>query len=261
MEYLNNDYQEHIIFKQLDEFSNFYKSLSFSTMRFVTIGTKAINLDTYVFSSIQGTLDSIKEILLKGRVNDAYALLRKYYDSSIINVYTNLYLIDHFSIDNFIVEKIDNWRKGTETIPEYRVISKYIQESEKLKPITDLLRKDDSYKNIRNRCNDHTHFNFYYTILLNDGELYLPERIKEIDNFSKDLTAIFIQHFAYLFYLNDYYMMASDYIDSLDCGITPEEASQFWVANFIQEIFDKWVKTNRNDIADILKSKTSMDLL
>ena len=53
---------------------------------------------------------------------------------------------DHFSIDNFIVEHIDNWRSGKETIPEYRVISKYIKDSDKLKSITDLLQKDKLYK-------------------------------------------------------------------------------------------------------------------
>ena len=96
-------------------------------MNWISQGTKAItNIDTYVYSSIQGTLESIHDLLLKGRINDSYALLRKYYDSSIINVYSNLYLSDHVSIDNFIVSQIDNWRKGTETLPEFRIMSKYI---------------------------------------------------------------------------------------------------------------------------------------
>ena len=86
MKQLKKEYQEHNVFEQLSEFSSFYKSLSFSTMNFISQGTNAINLDTYVFSSIQGTLDSICEILAKGRINDSYALLRKYYDSTIINI-------------------------------------------------------------------------------------------------------------------------------------------------------------------------------
>ncbi|HRO42753.1 MAG TPA: hypothetical protein PL009_07950 [Flavipsychrobacter sp.] len=96
-------------------------------MGFTSPGTLALfNLHTYVFTSIKGTLESIKEILAKGRINDAYALLRKYYDSTVINVYTNLYLKDHYDFENLIVKHIDNWRKGKDTIPEYRVISKYI---------------------------------------------------------------------------------------------------------------------------------------
>ena len=42
-------------------------------------------------------------------MNDAYTLLRKYYDAAIINIYTNLYLEDNFSIENFVVDKIENW--------------------------------------------------------------------------------------------------------------------------------------------------------
>jgi hypothetical protein len=55
-------------------------------------------------------------------------------------------------------------------------------------------------------------------------------------------------------------MMASDYIDNLDCGLTPEEGSQYYVASFIQNIFDNVIKKNRNDLAIEIKSNTSMRL-
>ncbi len=44
-------------------------------------------------------------------------------------------------------------------------------------------------------------------------------------------------------------MMLSDYVDSLDCGITPEEGSQYWVAPFVQNIFDLVINKERPDIA------------
>lgn len=258
---LGQENLKHIIFDELAELVDFYSSLSDITIGFVSQGTKAIfNLDTHVFTSMKGTLDSIREILFKGRINDAYALLRKYYDSTMINVYTNLYLDDHFDIDNFIVEHIDNWRRGTQTIPEYRVISRYIKDSIKLKPITNLLLKDKLYREIRDRCNDHIHYNYYHNLLLNDNEVYLDNRLMALETYSKDLTAVFLQHFAYLFYLNDHYMMSSDYVDSLEVGMIPEEGSQYLVAPFIQETFDKWIKPNRPDIAEEIKSKTSMKL-
>ena len=59
-----------------------------------------------MFTSIRGTFESIRLILKNGMINDAYALLRKYFDSAVINIYTNLYLEDHLSIENFIVDKI-----------------------------------------------------------------------------------------------------------------------------------------------------------
>jgi len=212
---LEKEYLEHPIFTQLDYYADFYDSLSFSIMGFISMGTSAItNINTYAYSSMKGTIESIKDILKKGRINDAYALLRKYYDSTIINIYADLYLQDNWNIDNFIVSKIDKWLKGVETIPEYRIISNYIKDSHKLSSINKLVQRDDRYKKIRNRCNDHTHYNFYHHYLLNDNNIYNPNRVKYLNVFAKDIEAIFILHFAYTFYLNDHYMMSSDYIVS-----------------------------------------------
>jgi hypothetical protein len=254
------EYIEHKVFGQIAGYIDFYNTLSFSIMGWISQGTKGLNIDTYVYSSIQGTLESIRDILLKGRINDSYTLLRKYYDSTIINVYSNLYLSDHFSIDNFIVTQIENWRKGIEKIPEYRVMSKYIKDSSKLQAITELLNADKKYKKIRDRCNDHTHYNFYHNLLLNDNKIFLQNRLESLDIFSCDLEDIFIQHFAYIFYLNEHYMMSSDYIDSLDLGLTPENDSQNFVAPFVQNIFDKVIKIKRPDLANEIKNKTSMRL-
>jgi len=258
---LNDNYFEHKVFKQLTEYAEFYKCLSFHCMSYITYGTPSItNLDTALFSSIQGTLESIKDILLKGRINDSFALLRKYYDSTIINVYSNIYINDNFNVEDFIVSQIENWVKGSNKLPEYRIMSQYINNSEKLKPLTLLLQKDNSYKLIRARCNDHTHYNFYHSLLLNNNEIYFINRLKLLDTFLTDLESIFIQHFAYIFYLNDHYMMSSDYTDSLDAGSVPEENSQYWVASFIQDIFINVIKLKRPDIAQEIKNNTQMNL-
>ena len=259
---MNEVYSEHQVFKQLSEYAEFYDHLSYSVMMWITQGTidSILNIDTYVYSSIQGTLESIKDILIKGRINDSYALLRKYHDSVIINIYSNLYLDDNFSIENFVVEKINNWLHGKEQLPEYRVMSEYIRKSEKLAEINKLLYKDNRYREIRDRCNDHTHYNFYHNLLLNDAGIYLKNKAGILNRFSKDLENLFILHLTYLFYLKDNYMMSSDYIDSLDLGFTPEEGSQYAVAPFIQEIFDMVIKKNRMDLAIEIKNHSAMKL-
>jgi hypothetical protein len=263
---LDKEYLEHIVFKQLTEYADFYSSLSDSIMNWTSQGTNSpINIDTYVFTSTQGTLESIHDILLKGRINDAYALLRKYYDVTIVNLYSNLYLSDNFSIDNFIVEKINNWMNGNEKIPSFKQMSEYIIKSKKASEITQLIYSKGTFngspfEDLRQRCNDHAHYLYYHNLLANDNEVYLQNRLSILDSFSKDLKDIFILHLSYLFYNNEHYMMSSDYVDSLDCGLTPVEDSQYWVAPFIQEIFDKVIKANRPDIADTIKGKTAMKL-
>jgi hypothetical protein len=46
----------------------------------------------------------------------------------------------------------------------------------------------------------------------------------------------------------------------MDLGLTPEEGSQYFVAPFIQEIFDKVVKKKRMDLAIAIKNNTAMNL-
>lgn len=257
----DDKYLGHRVFSELDEYINFYHNLSRSVMSFATMGTTAfVSMDTYVYSSIQGTVDSIKTLLEKGRINDCYSLVRKYFDSVIINVYSNLYLQEHRSINSYIVEKINSWLHGKEQLPEYRVMSQYIRNSYALKEINDLLYSDASYKNIRRRCNDHAHYNYFQNVLLNDSEVYLKLRARSLDELSEDVQAIFILHLSYICTICHHYMMSSDYLDYLECGMTPPENSQYWVAPFFQRAFSKILIKKRLDIGNAILNNTLMHL-
>lgn len=257
-----DNYFKHKIFDQLTKYADFYKDIALSILPFLAQGTRSLlNLDTYLYSSIQGTLESIRVILINKRINDAYALLRKYYDSIIINIYTNLYLDDHYSLENSIVEKIEDWRSGKEKLPLYSEMINYIRESEKLSEINELLYSGKSpYKDLRKRLNNHLHYNYYRYVMLNICELIIPEREKILNVFSIDLGNLFVMHLSYIFYLNDHYMIASDYLDSIDMGLTPEENSEYFVAPFVQEIFDTEINVRRPDLAKAIKIKTKMML-
>lgn len=255
-------YKEHVIFSDLDSYIGFYSSFALSIMGFATKGTTAmVNMDTYVYSSIQGTVESIRLVLEKGRINDSYCLLRKYYDSVIINIYSNLYIEDNCSVEQFTVDQINNWLHGKEKLPEYRVMSQYIRNSKNLRGINACLYYDDRYKRTRGRCNDHTHYNYFLHVMMNDNEVYLKNRLTVLDNLAEDLRDMFILHMSYIFSLHPHYMMSSDYIDHLDCGMQPPENSQYWVAPFIQKVFDEVIKKNRPDIASYITENTSMHLI
>lgn len=252
-------YQAHPVREKLSRHAAFYETLSTAVFGFVSMGTRAIcNIDSYVYSSIQGTLGTTSDALLKGRIGDAFSLLRRYHDSAVINVYSSLYLQDHFGPKNFTVQHIQAWLSGKERLPEFRVMSKYIRDSEKLRPITKLLFAGSTYTDIRDRCNDFTHYNFYASVLSNDGDIYLKNRLALLDTFAKDLDNLLILHLSLIFYLNPHYMMSSDYVDALECGIPPDEGSQYLVSPFVQRIFDSTIKPIRPDIFQVIKSDTSM---
>lgn len=257
----DKEYVGHGVFEDLQLYAEFYEHLGSLVFTFHLQGTDAFcNFDSYVYSSIHGTLESIETTLKNGRISDAYALLRRFYDSSIINIYTNIFLHDHFAVENLTVKEINDWLRGKQKIPEYRIMSQYIRSSDKCREINELLYADNHYKLIRDRCNGHTHYNHFYHVLLNDSSVYLPNRHKSLDQFQKDIRDVLTMHLAYIFYLNDHYMMSRDYIDSLECGISPEPDSEYWVCPFIQEIFDSVVTKYRPDVAAAIKQKTSMHL-
>lgn len=259
MQVTDKAFREHRVFAELQRQSEFYGKLALSVLSFVTMGTKAAcNIDTYVYSSMQGTGLSMKAILLAGHINDAYALLRKYHDSIIVNVYSNLYLLENFRIESYRVDKIDGWLQGKERLPEYRVMSQYIRRSDRLQPINDVFGADDRYRRIRDRCNGHTHYNFYRYIMLNDSEIRIAGRDLWLSQFLEDVRDLFVLNLGYIFFLNNHYMMAGDYIDALECNMQPEENSQYRVAPFIQEVFDEVVTPRRPDVTATIKANSSM---
>ena len=91
----------------------FYDSISMSCFSFVSTGTHGItNYASYVYSAIEGTLDSITILLKNGRINDAYTLIRKLFDDILLEIYMDVTLKDKISIDNFFVEEVNEWIHG-----------------------------------------------------------------------------------------------------------------------------------------------------
>lgn len=205
-------------------------------------------------------MQSIKLVLQDGQINDAYALIRKYQDAIIMNVYTNLYLSDNHSLDNLIVKQIQGWMDGSEQLPNFRTMTNYIKDNKSTKELYSLINCDSRYERIRDRCNDNTHYNFYRNVMLNDSKIHNKNRGKYLDIIQHDLKHLFLMHLAYMFSIAEYYMASSDYMDHLDIGITPPENSQYWVAYKVQNIFNEVVKRTRPDIALYILKNTSMDL-
>ena len=80
-----------------------------SCFSFIATGTHGItNYASYVYSAIEGTLDSITILLKNGRINDAYTLIRKLFDDILLEIYMDVILKDKISIDNFLFKKLMN---------------------------------------------------------------------------------------------------------------------------------------------------------
>lgn len=105
---MHEAYFKHKVFDDLKYMKKFYDLISMSCFSFMATGTHGItNYTSYVYSAIEGTLDSITILLKKGRINDVYTLIRKLFDDILLEIYMGVILKDKISIDNFFVQEVN----------------------------------------------------------------------------------------------------------------------------------------------------------
>lgn len=258
----DKEYQSNKLFPLLDSLVEYYSAVYLFGPDFITPGVLSglLNIDNVICGSLAGTLDSVRVVLKEGRMNDAYALLRKYYDGIIVAVYVNVYIAENYNLDNYIVEKIQNWVKNKDKLPSSERMLKAIQKHKPLEDLVKLFDFDGIYCRIRRLANGNTHYNKLYYLWLNNNMIYNPNRVKELDSLYACTLNLFILHFAFMYSLNPHYMVSTDYIDALEVGVQPEEGSQYWVAPYVKEVFDKYVVTNRPDVAEFMRNYSEMEL-
>lgn len=157
---------------------------------------------------------------------------------------------------------MNDWLHGrsTKALPRVEEMTKYIEKSGELGTLFKLINSDERYKQLRKRCNDQMHYNFFHTTLLNDGAVYVKDRLVWLNTFSEDLRCIAIYHLALIFGLKDSYLMSSDYMDYMECGERPPDDCQYWVNPIVQKMLDRVVVPFRPDVYKALKEGSAMHL-
>lgn len=270
----DESYQSHSVHSNAKTIYGFYHAVGKSTVTFATLGLKGfIDLDRVICESMAETLDTISHALARGRINDAYALLRKYRDSITAHVYIILYLQNSFtdSVANpfhdfrvdfeknkYIVQKIQDWVDSKEKLPNYTYMIKYIYNEPFSNEFWKLMNKD-YYVTLGKRCNDQLHINFYGSFFQNIPD-YLYDRTPLLDLFCKDLEALFIWHFTYILVFSGHLVMASDHLDYLESGQTPPENSQYWVAPFALDTYNVTIRKKFPRLDNLIQDHTYMYL-
>lgn len=257
MNILTDEYKKHSIYSVINEICENYTFFSYTCFSYVNSHISSLtNIDSIIYSSLKETLKSIKYLLKVGRINDAYALLRKYHEGVIIDIYKSAYIKEKY--DNLPFDyatQIEKWYKGKNNLPKYEQMIKYLQRVkclEIIRPFYDI-QANGFYDKIKIKCNENLHYNKLFYMFLNNSEYYIENRVKYLTNIETFINAIFEFHMACMFVLHQEYWLASDYVDALDCGCMPEENSQYWISSKGQKIFDKLWK-DKPIIAKSLKS-------
>lgn len=259
---LTKTYKEHRVFVELDEMMKFYDCVSDRAFYFIPSGTKCIaNYESYYFMSIQGTLDSVKNLLKIARINDAFVLIRKIFDDILTEIYLDITLKDKFDINKGLyVEEVQKWIDSSFRIPSVKKILKAIKKSPQTKGLYPFFGWDTYLEHNRKLLDDCVHANKYSSVLLNCNTVCLDgRREKQLDNISIMLNQLMMIQVSFIFYLNPAYMMASDYMDYLEVGENPPNGSDQWVAPFAQNAFDSYVKRHPK-LAEFIKSTCCLDI-
>ena len=277
---LGSNYYNHKIFCILEELSAFYDFLAYNdegdTKEQIVTSKKTLFFNIY--SSIQGTFESLKLVVYTGRLNDAFALARKYADA----VTTSLYLITRVDKD---ASKIIESSTDIKSIFSASEARRWTLNSKKLYRNTsipnaplcevdaylgDLLQlanqknDSDSKKNNKNRqvCNDNLHYNSWSDFSNNDLN-YLRQNgssILLLDKLFDALVYFFTEHFSYLYLLKPQLYCACDYASFLGTDKELGTDAKYFAASIVKEMFNKYIKTAYPKVAEYLISKNIMDL-
>lgn len=267
---LGKDYYSHKVFDLLDDLMSFYDVLSDSSfsMDNSTIITGKISINYNIYSSILGTVESIKVLTFAGRLNDVFALLRKLDDAILTSLYINtLVKVDLDRVvetDDSIKDIWDDsiarlWVQQDTPLWKNNKIEEIRNQVEQIEPELKKLLNSNSF---RQECNNNVHYNSWSYFAINDYD-FIKGRglgVGLLDRIYQTLTTLFTYHFAFTYMYSPYLYSASNYVDALDMGLIPEIDSQYWVAPIVQDVFDKYIKTNNEKVAKYLIDKNLMKL-
>lgn len=253
-------YLKHKVFDDLKYMKKFYESISMSCYSFKPAGTLGIaNYASYVYSAIEGTIDSITILLKNGRINDVYTLIRKLFDDILLEIYMDVILKDKINIDNFFVQEVNEWIQGKHRIPKVDKILKCLKDSQRTKDLYPLFGWNTCLKKNRELLDDSVHSNRFKLMLLNCNMVYIEDRVQYLKKCEEMLSQLFLIHLSFIFHLNSHYLMASDYLDCMEMGMIPPVGSENWIAQFAQDAFDKIIKPHMT-IANFILSTCPLEI-
>lgn len=244
---LSSSYLKHNVFADIKEMREYYDCISYSCFFCLRPGTIAFtNYASYIYTAMSGTLGSISELFRIGRMNDAIVLTRKFYDDVMMDLYLEVIRKEKCkSIVYSDVEEVNKWLTKKIRMPRTSKILKLLETSDCCKELYPYFGWKTNLQKSREFLDDSVHGNLYYRVLLNCNSVYLNDRETQLNNIQTILHQMVQVHIAYTFYLNPTYLMASTYIDCLECNETPPEGSEYWIAPFAQEAFNKFIKSDK----------------
>jgi hypothetical protein len=154
---------------------------------------------------------------------------------------------------------IEQWIQGKKKLHSLnikRLLSFLTRNNSEIKKCFDLLDVSGKYIDIKSYCNDYVHNNRLSNLILNTD--CLMDGTAHYERMSAYVEALKCLLFAVICILKPHYASSSDYMDHAELGLSPPEGSQYWVAPFMQEEFDRLYASNRK-LAEVILGSSCME--
>ena len=249
----NSSFQE--LNTLLEETRNFMYEMSFLAYGRDSIVLHKVGVisGNQILDSVSRTAESIRYCCLNANFADAYSLLRKYSDDVFYYIYM-LTVGDKTDFMKYVELKdlgkdernIYDWIRNQQNDVYIGTIFKAIASSSAGEAIKKYKLKD-AFDKLALKLNNFVHsngqlyYNFSYQRM--DTHSNISKYCKE---FGEAITYITMSFLMVLVLIRPGLIVSEDYIDYLDCGDTPPDGSQYWVASFVSE----YVSTDKNGHAE-----------
>ena len=223
---------------------------------------RIIYTNQILLSAIQ-TIQSMILCVEYGNIADVHILMRKLRDDLFFYLYITAACNNDLLNTHDLSEQekyINDWTQNSLSQLTIKQVIQSIIDSDACKELSQKLNLDDELKKIGRILNNYTHGNgnLYYNrpfTHYNDSEIH--QIAAEIIHMLKYILIIF---FFLLTILCPGYIASSDYIDYLECSMTPIEGSQYWVAPFISDFLKANSDLLGKNALNYLREETNMEV-
>ncbi len=243
-----------------------------SDFSFLSFGRNYVHCGKYTFSlkmistSFEFTAGSIISCSESGCMADAYSLLRKYRDDLFFYLYIVVYdtreeLGIKSSLEKHMETNIVRWVNNDLNNLHTSTVLQTIAQPPKVKDAVQKYNLKTYFDILGNRLNDYIHGNgisFYNRHVNADQRNSLQKQLQAL---LTDMRSITITFLFLLTLCAPFFIMSTDYVDCLDCNMTPTDGSQYWVAPFVSDFFKKNMDRLDKNCIEYLQDITHMEFV
>lgn len=224
----------------VEKFLSDYGFLSFGR-DFVLCGKYTFSLQM-ISTAFELTAGSIISCCESGCIADAYSLMRKYRDDLFFYLYIVVYdscnKIDGKSpVTDQMEANIERWIKNDLDDLHIGTVLQAIGQSSRVRDAVRKYNLKSYFDALGDRLNNYVHSNgvSFYNCNVNAYQGKILQ--KQLQSLLTDLRSITITFLSLLTLCSPLSIMSTDYVDCLECNMTPPDGSQYWVAPFVTAFF------------------------